>query len=54
MSSKTKDMELTEKERELIEAIRLYKKLRVRNMTFSDFILYLRGYFEELLEEEGQ
>lgn len=54
MSSKTNDMELTEKERELIEAIRLYKKLRVRNMTFSDFILYLRGYFEELLEEEGQ
>ena len=47
-------MELTEKEKELIEAIRLYKRLNKGKMIFKDFTLYLRGVFEELLDENDE
>lgn len=55
LSLKQKDMELievTSKEKELIESIRLYKRLNKGRMLFNDFILYLRGIFEELLDDE--
>jgi len=45
-------MELTEKEKELIEAIRLFKRLNKGKMVFDDFVLYLRGIFEDMLDDE--
>ena len=43
-------MKLTKQEKDLIEAIRLYKKLEKENRLFTDYILYLRGYIENVLE----
>jgi len=43
-------IKLTKEEQELIEAIRLYKKLEKENRLFTDYILYLRGYIEQVLE----
>ena len=45
-------MELTVKEKELIETIRLYKRLNKGRMIFNDFVLYMRGLFEDLLDDE--
>lgn len=45
-------MKVTKQEKELIEAIRLYKQLNKENRLFTDYILYLRGYIEEALESD--
>lgn len=45
-------MELTTKEEDLIRTIRNYKELRKQNLLFTDYILYLRGILEELIEED--
>lgn len=47
-------LEITEKEKELLNAIRTYRKLFKSRALFTDYILYLRGYLEELLEDEDE
>lgn len=48
------NIKLSKEEKELIEAIRLYKKLEGENRLFTDYILYLRGYIEQVLESNNE